>query len=65
MHTKIVTFGIEIVLKLLTTPQQQIQLIDYKIQLCLPSPDAGDVFVIFLHFCRLFVRMNICFKQIN
>lgn len=35
MHTKIVTFGIEIVLKLLTTPQQQIQLIDYKIQLCL------------------------------
>lgn len=54
MHTKIVTFGIEIVLKLLTTPQQQIQLIDYKIQLCLfdtsrQTPNAGDVFVVIFY----------------
>lgn len=55
MHTKIVTFGIEIVLKLLTTPQQQqIQLIDYKIQLCLfdtsrQTPDAGDVLVVIFY----------------
>lgn len=54
MHTKIVTFGIEIVLKLLTTPQQQIQLIVYKIQLCLfdtsrQTPDAGDVFVVIFY----------------